>query len=424
MKQIYPARFLLSTAITVTALLTAQVQAQDMQIVNARILDGTGVAIDRGTVVVRDGRIASVSAGSPASSSGRTIDAQGRTVMPGFIDAHRHLVEGNPDQWLSERAASELQAFLDAGFTTVVSNIDAPQLLEARRRVNAGDLQGPRLFAAAFIPLAGQMGGGGPGGGDPARSDPSRGAPPREAAPAIPRETTMAAIENAARQGYDYLKTVIVTTPGGPEIDTLKLVVEEGARHGLPTLTHAVSVRDTLAAIEAAPASLVHTPHIGRLDEDPHALRRIVDAGIPMMSTLAVFVPHFGPDNTALFRDGLPFPWETLSSAGQGPVNARLLWEAGLVAYGFGTDTTWPPRQSLHDELRALSLTFSPRDIVSILTRGAAVAALQDEELGTLEPGKLADIVMVDGDPATDITALLNVVMTIKGGDVVFDGIR
>ena len=60
-----------------------------------------------------------------------------------------------------------------------------------------------------------------------------------------------------------------------------------------------------------------------------------------------------------LFRDAQPFPWNTLSSAGQGPVNARLLWEAGIV-YGYGTDTQWPPKESLADELRALELVFAP----------------------------------------------------------------
>ena len=123
---------------------------------------------------------------------------------------------------------------------------------------------------------------------------------------------------------------------------------------------HAVSVRDTLAAIEAKPDLLVHTPHIGNLGDDPAAVKKIVDAKIPMTSTLAVFVPHFDANGTALFRDAQPFPWNTLSSAGQGPVNARLLWEAGLVSYGYGTDTQWPPKETLADELRALRLVFSP----------------------------------------------------------------
>jgi len=153
-------------------------------------------------------------------------------------------------------------------------------------------------------------------------------------------------------------------------------------------------------------------------EEDAAAVRKIADARIPMTSTLAVFIPHFSPDNTPLFRDRLPYPWNTVSSAGQGPVNARLLWEAG-VSYGYGTDTSWPPKESLRDELRALSVTFSPKDIVTILTRNAARSVLKADQLGTLEPGKLADIVIVDGDPLADIDDVLKVVTTIKGGVVV-----
>ena len=226
------------------------------------------------------------------------------------------------------------------------------------------------------------------------------------------------------KAGYDYLKVVLNTTQNGPELETLKLIVSEGKKHNKPTIVHAVSVRDTLAAIEAKPDLLVHTPHIGNLGDDPAAVKKIVDAKIPMTSTLAVFVPHFDAKGTALFRDAQPFPWNTLSSAGQGPVNARLLWEAGLVSYGYGTDTQWPPKETLADELRALRLVFSPQDVVKIITKNAATATMHGAEIGTLEPGKLADIVIVDGDPMRDSNALLNVVTTIKGGQVVFEAKR
>ena len=216
----------------------------------------------------------------------------------------------------------------------------------------------------------------------------------------------------------DAIKTVIVVTPGGPETRTLALVVEEGKRHGLPTITHAVTVQDTLAAVEAQTTVLVHTPHIGQLTEEE--ARAIAASRIPMMSTLGVFVPFFDENNKPIFRDALPFPWPTLSSAGQGPVNARLLWEAG-VTYGYGTDTRFLPRDTLAHELKALHLVFSPQDIIRILTRNAAVTVGREQEIGTLEAGKLADLVVLDGNPLEDLYDLLDVDVVIKGGAVLVD---
>lgn len=393
--------------------------AQNLTITNARILDGTGRVIERGTIVVRDGKIASVSATAPAASNGRTINAAGKTVMPGLIDGHRHIVTGNPAEWLPQRAPQQMQEFLDAGFTTVLAAIDPPQAIEAKKRIDAGQMKGPRLYVGTFIPVAGATGP--PPNGDPARTDPARGPYPTTPAPAIPHEATIKAVENAVQAGYDYLKVVLNTTQNGPELETLKLIVAEGKKRNKPTIVHAVSVRDTLVAIEAKPDLLVHTPHIGNLGDDPAAVKKIVDARIPMTSTLAVFVPHFDANGTPLFRDRQAFPWPTLSSAGQGPVNARLLWEGGIVSYGYGTDTQWPPKETLADELRALRLVFSPQDVVKIITKNAATATMHGSEIGTLEVGKLADIVIIDGDPLRESDALLNVVTTIKGGAVVFE---
>jgi imidazolonepropionase-like amidohydrolase len=403
-----------------------EIAAQDLTIVNARIFDGKGGVIERGSVVVRGGSIVSVAAGAPATSSGQRIDALGGTLMPGFIDAHRHIAQGDPAEWLAMRAPAQMQEFLDAGFTTVLCAICPDQAVELRQRIESGTVKGPRLLVGTLIPVArppaaaGRAGGGGRG-GDPARFDNSR--PPRrptEAAGAIPAEETIKAVESVASRKYDVIKTLITVTPSGPETETLKLIVTEGKKRNLPTITHAVSVIDTLAAVEARPDVLVHTPHIGRLEEDAAAVKRIASSGIPMTSTLQVFVPHFGDDNTPLFRDGQPFPWDTISSAGQGPVNARLLWEAG-ISYGYGTDTTWTPKQSLTDELRALSLVFSPRDISKIMGQGAARSTLRQDQIGTLDAGKQADLVLVDGNPLVDINDLLKVVLTIKGGRIVSD---
>ena len=127
-----------------------------------------------------------------------------------------------------------------------------------------------------------------------------------------------------------------------------------------------------------------------------------------------------GNDNVPRFRDLDPFPMATLSSAGQGPVNARLLWEAGIT-YGFGTDTRFLPRDSLAHELKPLELVFSAEDIVAIMGRNAAIAIGRGDELGMIEAGKLADIVILDGDPLARTHDLLNVSVVIKGGEVVVD---
>jgi imidazolonepropionase-like amidohydrolase len=395
--------------------------AQDLFITNGHILDGNGGVIDNGSVLIQNGRIVSVGPRPPQMSNNtQTIDAGGKTVMPGFVEGHRHVITGDPTTWLAERAPAQMQEFLDAGFTTVLSAIDGQPINEAKAAIASGGMQGPRLFTGTFIPVAGADPNAPPAPpGDPARTDPARLGGATTAAPAVPNEVIISMIQQAKANGYDYLKSVVNTTPGGPEIDTLKLIVEEGKKVGMPSIVHAVSVKDAALVIDAGPAMLVHTPHVGRLDENPEALRKIVGANIPMTSTLSVFVPHFDDMGIALFRDAQPFPWDTLSSAGQGPVNARLLAEAGQL-YGYGTDTQWPPKESLHDELRALSLVFSPRQIVEIITKNAAAATMHGDEFGTLEAGKYGDVVIIDGDPMTDTNALMNVVTTIKEGKVVF----
>jgi imidazolonepropionase-like amidohydrolase len=413
------------TGLALLGVLPRGVAAQDLVIVNARILDGKGGVIDRGSVVVRGGKIESVGAGPAAAAAGAPrIDAQGRTLMPGFIDAHRHIASGEPNEWLAKRAVPQMQEFLDAGFTTVLCAICPDQAIELRRRVESGAVKGPRLLIGQILPVARAAAppgrGGGGRGGDPARFDNSRPPlRPTTAAGAIPAADTIKAVEDIANKKYDFLKVVVTVTPGGPEIDTLKLIVSEGKKRGLPTIAHAVSVIDTAAVVDARPDVLVHTPHIGRLEEDANAVKKIAGAGIPMTSTLAVFVPHFGPDNRPLFRDAEPFPWDTISSAGQGAVNARLLWEAG-ISYGYGTDTSWPPAESLADELRALSVTFSPRDISKIMGQGAARSTLR-QDIGTLEPGKAADLVLIDGNPLANVHDLTKAFITIKGGRIVAD---
>ena len=188
--------------------------------------------------------------------------------MPGFIDAHRHIAEGNPVEWLAKRAPAQMQEFLDAGFTTVLCAICPDQAIELRQRIESGTVKGPRLLVGTLIPLAragapAGRGGGGGRGGDPARFDNSRPPMrPTEAAGAIPAADTIKAVESIASRKYDYIKTLITATPGGPEIDTLKLIVSEGKKRGLAD-DHACGVGDRHAGRRGgAPGrTRAHTAH-------------------------------------------------------------------------------------------------------------------------------------------------------------------
>ena len=97
-----------------------------------------------------------------------------------------------------------------------------------------------------------------------------------------------------------------------------------------------------------------------------------------------------------------------------------MLWDAG-VTYGFGTDTGYHPKDGLSHELRALNLMFSPIDIVKMMGPNTAAFLEKTSELGTLEPGKFADIVLLNGNPLEGYWNLLNPRVVIKGGEVVVD---
>jgi imidazolonepropionase-like amidohydrolase len=349
------------------------------------------------------------------------------TLMAGFIDAHRHIIRGESTAWLRDHAAANMKSFVDAGFTRVFSMGDDPRgILELRRRLETGAIPGPTVYAARIVPLSAPM----PGPAAPprgpftdlARTDPARPPDrPTSAAPAIPDEQSRAAVRSARQEGFDAIKTFMIVTPGGPESHTLAVIVDEAHKQGLRVFTHATAVPDALAAVNARVDVLAHTAHIGHLEEDESARQTLLDSHVPMVSTLAVFIPHFDADNKPLFRDGGPFPMpRPLSSGGQGPVNARILWDGGMT-YAYGTDTQWDPRESLADELRALNLVFSSRDIIKIMGPNSAAAIGKSSELGTLEPGKRADIVIVDGDPLEDIFNLTRVVVVVKDGKVMSD---
>jgi len=366
--------------------------AQDLAISNARIIVGNGTVINSGSIVIRAGKIVSV-AQSPANAQGlKTIDAKGMSVMPGFIDAHRHINAG-PDE------KAQMQALLDAGYTTILSGGGpAEGNLTLREHIEKGVINGPRIIPSGSVRLAGTP--------DQARAE----------------------VRKMAAMGIKFTGEISLTPKPGPtpqELETLRAIVDEGKKSDVYVQVHAVSPQAMMAAVDAGVLKLVHTPHFGWVSfEDA---KKVSAAGVKQLSTIGFGVPVFGvfvDDNKPRFRDGKPWPESILQGDGRGQeagykaVNARTSWDAGVI-YGYGTDTNYDPTAGLEHELKSLNLMFSMQDIVKLMGPNTASYLEMSDQLGTLEPGKLADMVILDGNPMEGYWNMLKAKVVIKGGAIV-----
>jgi len=375
--------------------------AQDLVIANARIIVGTGQVIEQGAIVVRGGKIASVTAG-PASARGlKVIDAKGMTALAGFIDGHRHIITGDAQRYLNEQAADRMREFLEAGYTTVLSGGGAAEpVLELKKRIDSGQLKGPRIIPSGPLNLA-------------------------NATPDTARE----GIRTLAAMGIKFTGEINVNSfkPDPRQLEALAAAADEGKKAGVNVAVHAVSVPAMLAAVKAGVPKLVHTPHFQWMTADD--AKAVKDAGVQVLSCVGFGAPVFdvfNKENVPTFRDGGKWPDAILDGEGRGreagykPVNARTLWDGGVV-YGYATDTNYLPLKGLSQELRVLNLMFSPIDLIKIMGPNSAAWIDMSKDLGTLESGKLADIVLLGGNPLDGYWNLMTAKVVIKGGEVVVD---
>ncbi|KPI33867.1 WD40-like beta Propeller containing protein, partial [Actinobacteria bacterium OV450] len=381
-----------------------------------RLWDGTGGAVREDVdVLVRSGRIASVEPhrASGRVSAARRIDASAGTVVPGLWDTHTH-------PWQSTYGGRQGVGQLTYGITTAVSlGGFAYEQARVREAVANGELAGPRLLTSGELL-------------DGARVAYSMGRAHRTA------EGLRRSLERGAALDWDFVKTY-VRAPSWVMEQAARFAHERlGVRCGSHLVSLALQLGQDLTthlqATERAEAGHARTAS-GRSFQDVAEIYGAGDGRLALIATPFAAMPLLGAD-PGLADDRrvteVMAPWDAelvRRSARTAPTDAqlatlrretdvyrRLLAAGGLVA--LGTDAPLVPvGLSLHLGLRALHRGgLSPAEALRTVTVLPARLFGLADELGTLVPGKVADLTIVDGDPFTDFDALVRTSAVLRGG--------
>jgi len=417
--------FCLSIAV-LCSLLAAWSQTQPKQVVihAGKLLDvKTGKVLTDQAIVIENDKIVSVGAASSVPAGAMVINLPNATVMPGLIDAHTHLTM-NPHFGYETLAISiprealigahNARVTLEAGITTV-RNVGAYGFSDVALRdaINAGDVPGPRMLVSG--PPLSITGG---------HCDNDL-LPYEYHATADGVADGIEAVQHKTREiikyGADLIKVCatggVMSKGDDPNasqytLEEMKAIVADAHRLGRKVAAHAHGAQGVIWASEAGVDSVEH----GHLMNDA-AVATLKKNGTYLVPTL--YLVDWQRENaaTANLPDFLRHKMEYISSVGK--ANLKKAFDAG-VKIGMGTDAAvYPHGLNAHELAVYVEMGMTPLQAIQTATINDADLLGWSDKIGTIEPGKWADIIAVDGDPLRDITTLQHVKFVMKGGEVV-----
>ncbi len=397
-----------------------------------RLLDvESGSQVPDRTILVRDARVEAVAGpddGVPDDA--RLLDLGGLTVLPGLIDTHSHLVgevqtAGVPSTTTSAAQDALLgvvhaRETIEAGFTSVrdLGTFRAFVDLALRDAINRGDVEGPRMQGAgAFITAPW-------GGGDVVGLAHDIRLPEDLRFGVV---TSPAEVRERVRRlmigGADLVKCIgtgaVLTrggVPGAPELseDEVRAAVEEAGHYGKFVAVHAHSSEGARRAMRAGARSVEHGSMI---DDDVIAM--LADTGT--FYSVDLYDGEWALEHGEAERWPVATMAKLAASMDTGVEVMRKAVERG-VRIVYGTDSGVYPHALVAKQFAwFVRCGMSPIDAIRSATVAAAECMGWSDRVGTLAPGRFADLVAVDGDPLADVTVLERPTVVIKGGRVVID---
>lgn len=400
----------LAALVSVAALTSVSAQRggplpqEAIALTNAAVVNVRTGAIQRGvTVVSRGGRIESIAAG-PAPSGVRTIDLKGRFVVPGLIDAHVHIT-----------SLPQMRAALDSGVTTVRSaGVSHFVDVGLRELVRKGFALGPDMIATGYHVRPGVA-------AEffldfPDEGDLMAGAPAADAIRRVVRA-------NLSR-GIDWIKTNATERAGTPDTDPrrqlysqeeLRILVVEAAAKNIPVMAHAHGAEGADAAVRAGVRSIEHGTYLS--DDTLQLMAKqgtYFDPTADIVNDLAEAGGDY--DNAGLKRRG-----EMMQPILMGAIQRALKLGVKIVA---GSDTGYGPTSiaRVSREVGMLvSAGLTPLQALQAATLTNAEMLRLEKQVGVVEPGFEADLLVVDGNPLENVRTLLDPVLVISNGRVGLD---